>query len=115
MTDRLDLRVPKGTRIVQPVQVLTDGVVVALPNGTTAKMQIRATKQSDIVLAELSTVNGRLVLDLNNAKVTIIMATAFTTAFTFERGVYDLNITYPDTEAERIVEGSVYVMPSATR
>lgn len=111
----LDLRVKKGTKLVQPVQVLTAGVVEALPVGTKARMKIRTAVQSEIVKADLTTENGHLSVDANNARVTITMQSAYTAAFDFDRGVYDLFLIFSDNEQELIAEGTVYVMPSVTR
>ena len=112
---QLDLAVPKGTKVVQPVLVTTNGLSVPLPNGTKAKMQIRTSRLSSVVKAELSSDNGRLVVDAATAKVTITLVSAFTATFDFERGVYDLDLIYPDNEKERIVEGKVYVFPAVTQ
>lgn len=113
---RLDIRIKKGANVAQPIQVLTGGEVEPLPVGTTAKMQIRTTHQSEVVQAELTTENGRLLVDAANALVTITLTSAYTAAWTFERGVYDLFLTFPeDGGDEPIVEGKIYVMPSVTR
>lgn len=111
----LDLRVKKGTKVVQPVQVLTAGVVEALPVGTKARMKIRTSVQSEIIKADMTTENGHLAVDALNALVTITMQSAYTATFDFERGVYDLFLIFPDNEQEPIAEGTVYVMPSVTR
>lgn len=114
-TPQLDLAIPQGTKVVQPVLVTQNGVSVPLPVGTNAKMQIRSQRDSTTVLAELSTANGRILVDTVLAKVTIVFASAFTAGFDFERGVYDLDLIYPDNEKERIVEGKVYVFTSVTQ
>lgn len=111
----LDLPVPKGARVIQPVVVLTSGSVVPLPVGTKAHMQIRRNAESDIVLADLSTDNGKLLIDINTATVTINMSSAFTDTFDFDRGVFDIDLIYPDTQKERIVEGKVWVKLSVTQ
>ena len=111
----LDLAFKKGSRFVQPVEVALDGVLAPFPPGTTARMQIRASVGNPSVAAELTTENGRLVVDAGAALVTITMPSAFTDTFTFERAVYDLVLIYPGPEQETILEGKVYVYPSVTR
>lgn len=113
----LDLAIRRGSRLTQPVLVTTNGQVVPLPAGTTARMQVRANPKSEILLAELtSNAGGGLLVDANNAKVTISMTSAMTATFDFERATFDLQLIYPpDSEKEFIVEGKVYVFPSVTR
>lgn len=112
-----DIGIPQGAQFVQPIQVLTNGVVVALPATTTAKMQIRSSRNSATVLAELTTENGQLTVDYTSALVTINLPSAVSAAFTFERGVYDIDLIYPGAtpEHDRIVEGKVYVFQRVTQ
>ena len=113
-TPVFDIAVPKGTRVTKLVQVQTNGVVVALPVGTTAKMQIRSAP-GNALLAELNTGDGSLTVDVNTAIVTITMSTALTAAFGFDRAMYDLKLIYPpDSEWDRIVEGKIIVFPGIT-
>lgn len=112
---KMDLPIPKGTKVVQPIQVMSGGAVVPLASGTRAKMQIRKTRESAIVLAELTTENSRIVIEESTAKVTFNLTSAQTAAFTFDRGVFDLDLIYPDNERERIVEGNVFVLPAVTQ
>jgi len=111
---KMDLRIPKGTKVVQPIQVMSNGEIVPLPTGTRARMQIRSHRNSATVLSELNTENQRIVVEATTAKVTFNLTSAITGAFTFERGVFDLDLIYPDNEKERIVEGTVFVLPSVT-
>lgn len=114
-TSQLDLSIQKGSRLVQPVLVTTNGNSVPLLPGTKARMQIRANRNSATVLAELSVDNSRLAIDTDAAKVTITFASAYTAGFTFTRAVYDLKLVYPDNEEETIIEGRVFVFPSVTK
>lgn len=111
----LDLAVPKGQRVIQPIQVTTNGSATPLPVGTTAKMQIRSSPKSLITLAELTTENAQIIIDLASALVTIQMSSTITAAFAFERAMYDLELIYSNGEKDRIVEGRVYVLPSVTQ
>lgn len=115
MIQTLDLAVPKGAQVVQPILVTTSGAVSPLPSGTTAKMQIRSNPLSAIVLADLSVGNGMLTVDLTNALVTIKLSSTITAGFAFERAVYDLDLIYSNGEHDRIVEGKVFVLPNVTQ
>ena len=111
----LDLAIKKGSRFIQPVEVAVNGVLSPFPPGTTARMQIRTSVGNGTALAELTSAGGQLVVNEGAAMVTITMSSVFTGAFAFERGVYDLVLTYPDTNQEAILEGKIFVFPSVTR
>lgn len=111
----LDLSIKSGSRFVQPIEVAVNGVLSPFPPGTTAKMQIRASPGNSVVLSELTSTGGELVVNEGAATVTITMSSVLTAGFAFERGVYDLVLTYPDTNKEAILEGKVFVFPSVTR
>jgi hypothetical protein len=114
-TPVFDISVKKGARLSKLVQVLSNGAVVALPIGTTAKMQIRTSDSSAVVKLELTTENGGVAVDVDQAQVTFTLKSADTAAFDFTRGEYDLKLIYPDLESEFLVEGKVYVFPSVTQ
>jgi hypothetical protein len=111
----LNLALKKGSKVVQPIEVAINGVLTPLPGGTLAKMQVRADVSSNVVLLELTTENGGILVDAPGAIVTITMTSAITKALVFERAVYDLTLIYPDAEEETIVEGKIYAYPSVTR
>ena len=60
--------------------------------GYTARMQIREKVTSDIVIKELTTANGGIVIDTTNMTITIYIAAADTTLFTFKSAVYSLEL-----------------------
>lgn len=111
----LDLSVKKGSKLVQPVEVTLNGELAPFPPGTTAKMHIRTSMEEATPVVELTTENGGLVVDAGGALVTITILSSASKNYTFERGVYDLALVYPDAQEEMILEGRVYVFPSVTR
>jgi len=60
--------------------------------GMTARMQIRAKLDSDVVLHELTTENGGIVLNNTTKTISLVIPAADTTLFTFVQGVYNLEI-----------------------
>lgn len=114
-TPVFDISLKKGTKLAKLIQVLSNGAVVALPVGTKGKMQVRTSASSATVKAELTTENNGITIDIDQAQVTFTLTSVQTAAFDFERGEYDLKLIYPDNEAECIVEGKVYVIPSVTQ
>lgn len=94
----------------------SDGDPVDL-TGYTAKMHIRKTKGSSVVLLELSTTNGRLVLGGALGTVKIGLTTVDTDALDFVWGRYDLEL-YKDgdiSQAVRLLEGKIGLSKQVTR
>lgn len=114
-TMRQPLYVRQGSRFIQPIDITTGGVSTPLPAGTTARMQVRASYDSSVILADLTTVNGGLLIDVGAARVTINLTSAATGAYTWRKGVYDLQLVYESGETDRILEGTITVSPSVTR
>ena len=82
--------------------------------GWTAKMQIRTKVNEVTVLDELTTENGRLIVEVDGSLLidfpdNVTAAYAFTTAF------YDLFVTNPDGDSKKLLKGKVTVTLSITR
>lgn len=92
--------------------------IPALPvdiTGCSARMQVRSVVDDATVLLELSTANGGIALGGAAGTITLQLSAAATTALTWVRGVYDLEITLSDASVRRLLEGSVKVKPEVTR
>jgi len=83
--------------------------------GCTARMQIRAEITNDTVLHELTTENGGITLGGVAGTITLVIEPTDTAAFTWEEGVFDLEIIFSPTEVRRLVYGPVTVSPEVTR
>ena len=83
--------------------------------GYVARMQIRRRVDDDAVLDSLTTENGRITIDGPNGLVTLNFPDATTAAFTFTRGVYDLELISPGSVVRRRLRGMVLVSPEVTR
>ncbi len=83
--------------------------------GCTARMQVRADVESPLVLIELSTLNGRIVLGGAAGTVDLGIAATDTAAMAWTSGVWDLEITHPGGDVSRLAEGSISVSPEVTR
>lgn len=84
-------------------------------SGYTARMQIRPSKDSDTVLVEATTANGRLVLTPGQGKITLTLSATETDAAGFDVGVYDLEIESSSGVVTRMIEGSVIFSKQVTR
>lgn len=110
----VDLRVNQGSRFEQSVIVQENGVPVPL-TGYTARMQIREWKDSTVVIAELTTENGRISISPSQSLVMLLMNGDQTAVLDFGDAFYDLKIMEPDTEPIRIMEGRVSLSREVTR
>ena len=91
-----------------------DSVPVDL-TGCTARLQVRERVASDTALLELTTENGGLILGGANGTITLHMSAAETAGIEWRRGVYDLEIAFPDGTVIRRLQGRVTVSPEVTR
>ncbi len=83
--------------------------------GYTARMQIRPEVSSQEVLLELTTANGRIVLD-NVAKAITMQVTAMDTAgIDWDEGVYDLELESAGGKVELLSFGNVTIVYEVTR
>jgi hypothetical protein len=83
--------------------------------GCTARLQVRPTIDSATALLSLTTENGGLVLGNNLGTVRRIISAAATAAFSWDSGVYDLEIIFPDGTVRRLLAGTVSVSKEVTR
>lgn len=71
--------------------------------GYTARMQIREKLTSTTVLEELTTANGKIVLNNTNKTISLVLSATATEAYTFKTGVYSLEM-----EKEGVVIPLIY-------
>jgi len=114
MAARLNLECEQGATFSR-ILVLKDsaGAVIDI-TGATADMQVRETVNAADVLVELSTTNGRIVVDGPNGKLTLTISASDTASLTLN-GVYDLKVTFLSGTVDRILEGEFVVDPQVTQ
>lgn len=85
--------------------------------GRTAKMQVRSSYRSDVVLLELSTENGGITLGGTAGTVDRLITAAQTSALPARGCVYDLELYSPGGgDTDRFLEGSIGTeLPEVTR
>jgi uncharacterized protein YfaP (DUF2135 family) len=83
--------------------------------GCTARGQIRSEISSAAVLVEMNTVNGRLILGGVDGTIRILFEDELTETFSWDSGVYDIEIVFPDGTVQRKLAGAVSVSPEVTR
>jgi hypothetical protein len=92
----------------------SDGIVIPL-TGYTARMQVRTSQSSPDILLSLSTSDGTIVITPNDGKVTLSLTPTATSAITWRRGKYDLEIVSPLGVVTRLLSGTIEVSREITR
>lgn len=84
-------------------------------SGYTAKMHIRSKPESKALILELSTNNGRIVLNEATGSIRLFIS-ASDTAFlsSCDKAVYDLELT-TGSVTTRVLQGNVIISPEVTR
>lgn len=82
--------------------------------GFTARMQIKAAITDSAFLVELTTANSKLAISEPTGIVSLYLSDAETTAFTWSKGVYDIELISPTGDVYRMVSGSVTVSKEVT-
>jgi len=107
---RQDIIVVQGATYDGPSFIWETGTVESSTptdlTGATARMLIKKSLQSDVVIAELTTANGGIVLGGLAGTIEIVMSAAMTAAFCFSSAIYQLEI-YQGASTTRFAQGSV--------
>jgi tRNA threonylcarbamoyladenosine modification (KEOPS) complex Pcc1 subunit len=86
--------------------------------GKKARMQIRPTITSSVVIANLTTENGRILLGGTSGTITLTISAADTAALTAGSGVWDFELvddTVAPAVVDRLMYGMATVNPEVTR
>lgn len=89
------------------------GAPVTDLSGWSVRGQIRATVDSDVVLYEWSVAAGNAALYA--PFVSLIVFDTDSDAWTWQDGVYDIEVTDPGARVYRLAEGDVFVSREVTR
>lgn len=108
------IKIEQGATFNYPITWKPGGVTADL-TGFTARMEIRPSIDSDVVLARLDTINGSILIDGLLGKVTLYLTDAQTALLKFDDAVYDLELVAPNEEVTRLIEGSVSLSREVTR
>jgi len=83
--------------------------------GYTAKMHIRSKPESKALILELSTSNGRIVLNEATGSIRLSISSSDTASLSVcDKAVYDLEL-YDGAVTTRILQGNVIISPEVTR
>lgn len=116
MAAKLDLIIEQGSTFSLTLEVQgSDGTLRDL-SGYSARMKGRVRKEDAPTLFSLvSPTDIEIPVAGFNEQVTVTIDDSVTEAYTWRRGVYDLEIESPTGEVERLIEGSVTLSTEVTR
>ena len=81
-----------------------------------ARMQIRATVDSSALITELSTINGRIVITVEEGKLELIIPSSVTKLLKpIASAVYDLEVYFGSGDTVRLIEGKIIIKAEVTR
>ena len=83
--------------------------------GYTAQMQIRETLESETVIAELTTSNGRIIIDPINYTISMNLPASLTRTFEFDSAVYSMELTDNQSLVYQFLNGSISLVKEVTR
>lgn len=104
---------PQGATFVKQLTYTIDDVPVNL-TGYTARMQVRESHSSAVIIVELTTENGRISLGGSAGTVNLLIDAITTAGIDDKEYVYDLELI-SGGNVYRIIEGKFIVTPEVTR
>lgn len=109
------IKLNQGSTYTLPL-ILKDGEGALIDlSGYSAAMQIRIVPEAEEVIDELSTDNGRIVIDAENGKLTLSFPHAVTETYPAGQFFYDIEIVSADDEVTRILQGRIFISAEVTR
>jgi len=83
--------------------------------GYTARMQVRQSVTSSVVLLELTTTAGTITITPLTGTIVLSFPAATTAAITWRHGKYDLEMVASNGVVTRLIEGQIDISPEVTR
>ena len=114
MAQKYDFCINRGTDFRCLFVCFTGIGDALLLDGFTAKMQLKQVYAARPI-DELSTENGRLVIDLENAVIEADFPHERTAQYPPVRLLYDIILTSADDRVFRLLEGTITVRPGVTK
>lgn len=113
----INLTIYKGSTFSKSFQWKTGSPSVPVNlTGCTARMQVRKSVNDTNIVDSLTTQNSRIVItEALNGKFEIYVPANVSSLYSFNGGVYDLEIVFPDSKVVRVIEGCFESVPEVTR
>jgi len=110
-----DLTIYQGADLDLPMTWQSDAEMVYDLSSHTARLQVRANKDSTTVLLEMTSQGGQIVLAAVSPNIKLVLTAAVTALITWTEGVYDLELVEPGGKVIRLLEGLARVSGEVTR
>lgn len=114
-SENVQLFINQGSTFNRAFTWKDENAVAINLTGFSAKMQFRFNVNSKVVLAELSTLNGKIVLGGVLGTIELIIPALETTNFNWTKAIYDLELQSSTGEVFRVISGNVVVSPEVTK
>ena len=111
----VDLLIEQGTDYAQSLRRRDAAGALIDLSGFTARMQVRQSVSSTIVLLNLTTENGGLVINGVAGELTIVIRDDQTIGVSWRRGRYDIELISPLGRISRLAFGRVELSREVTR
>jgi hypothetical protein len=112
------ITVPQGADFVYPITWSSKVGEVTTPvdlTGCTARMQARARINDANALFTLTTENGGIVLGGETGRIELVFPADMTSAHTWSRGLFDLEIVLQSGKIRRLCKGPIALDREVTR
>jgi len=103
------IRIDQGA--TKPIVIAVESDWLTDLSGYQARMEVRSLKDSPTILETLS---SYLTVDVVNTQVVLDIPPSVSSAFTWQRGLYDIEL-YKGLVVARILQGSIIVDREVTR
>lgn len=116
---KINLTIEKGSKYLKTFVWRDKSKIPISLAGLSARMHIRETLESTAFEIELTTSNGRIILEDNaeTGRIDLILGATLTDALNIELGIFDLELydELDTNEVIRLMEGVVSITNSVTR
>lgn len=119
MAARLDLIIEKGSTFskvfIWKTKDSQSGQLTPVDlTGYKARLQVREDYDSSVVLFNLTTENGLILIEPLLGKITVSIPSDYSTPVASSYGVWDIEL-YQDSYVKRLLEGRVKLTPEVTK
>ena len=115
VTQVINVSINAGTNYVLPLQWVN--LSTNLPfdlSGYSSKLQVRASYTDPIILLEMSTANGRIILGGAQGDIDVVFVPSDTLGIAWSKAIYDLLVTSPLGVDTKLCKGEFIVEPTVT-
>lgn len=115
---RYDITCEQGASFIRLIKLYDSSNEPRDLTGYEARMHVRRTKNASSTIIELSTDNGRIIIepteDMPLGAIQLVL-TAEETSYLTDEGVYDLELIATDNSVERVLQGRFKLDLEVTR